>query len=81
MNRRGGLACPPVNALHLHDLYIYTSNLWKPKPYRASGYDCAKRYFRADIVGTDLHVRLPLQVVCVMYVGASDWILVMPTLF
>ncbi len=37
------------NALRLHDLYIHSSNLWKPKPYGASGYGCAERYLRADI--------------------------------
>ena len=41
---------PCADTLRLHDLYIHSSNLWKPKPYGASDYGCAERHFRADML-------------------------------
>ena len=37
------------NALCLHDLYIHSPDLWKPKTYGASGYGCAEWHLKADI--------------------------------
>ena len=36
------------NALCMDDLYIHSSDLWKPKPNGASGCGCAERHLRAD---------------------------------